>query len=312
MPSAWVRFASFSLLCLVLLGLVPLLSALFGTSMEFGAIAAQASAETGVPWTSNLWDVLRLCFAEPPLWLLVLGSSVPTLAALATLAGWRDPAGLREFLGRLRPRGDGTVSAGRLLTGYVMLGLTIVLCLLLSFWLRACLAPGAYTRGPSLLTPGFASALLVGAFLDQGAVLEEPGWRGFATPLLQGRVVSPLAAALLVGVVWGFWHVPRDVVSGVVERLGLAVYLLRFLPAFVLGTVAVSVAASWFMNRLGGSVLAAVAVHGLTNDALGIAGAVTIEQALTPFHQITKAIPLTLLAALLVLLDRRLGLRSAA
>jgi membrane protease YdiL (CAAX protease family) len=40
-----------------------------------------------------------------------------------------------------------------------------------------------------------------------GGGLEEPGWRGFALPLLQKRY-SPLRSSLLLAVIWTFWHWP--------------------------------------------------------------------------------------------------------
>lgn len=53
-----------------------------------------------------------------------------------------------------------------------------------------------------------AVALVVGSlilgFVD-GGISEEPGWRGFAYPVLQDRW-GALPAALLVGLVWAAWH----------------------------------------------------------------------------------------------------------
>jgi hypothetical protein len=307
----WKLFWTFSALCVLLLALIPLLSAIFGTSMDFAAVAARASQETGVPCTSNLWDVGRLSFAEPALWLLLLGSSVPTLAALSTLAIARDRDEWRSFARRLRVFGDRSGSTAGPLITYAGLIVSVVACVYLAFMIREWISPGAYTRHTEFFSIGIVWAILMAAFLDQGAVLEEGGWRGFATPLLQGHVSSSLAAAVLVGVVWALWHVPRDVVSGVIERLGLVEYTLLFLPAFTLGCVTTSILASYFMNRLGGSLLPAVMVHGLSNDAMGLSGAANIERALTPSHQITKAVPFALLAiGIIWIAGRDLGLRS--
>lgn len=53
-----------------------------------------------------------------------------------------------------------------------------------------------------LLSFAFPAALLALIFVDAGGVTEETGWRGFALPLLQERM-TPLAASLVVGVLWG-------------------------------------------------------------------------------------------------------------
>jgi membrane protease YdiL (CAAX protease family) len=40
-----------------------------------------------------------------------------------------------------------------------------------------------------------------------GGALEEPGWRGFGLPHLLERH-TPVTATLILGLVWGLWHVP--------------------------------------------------------------------------------------------------------
>ncbi len=40
-----------------------------------------------------------------------------------------------------------------------------------------------------------------------GGGLEEPGWRGFALPLLEKRY-SPFRCSLILAVIWAFWHWP--------------------------------------------------------------------------------------------------------
>jgi membrane protease YdiL (CAAX protease family) len=186
----------------------------------------------------------------------------------------------------------------------LMVGALVAVSLLRSF------LPGPeYVRPESFVGPGLIVAVLAAAFLDQGAVLEELGWRGFAHHELQASHLNPLVAAIVVGVGWGLWHVPRDLTGGVVERLGVLQYLLLYLPSFLAGTVTVSIIAAYFVNRASGSVIPAIIVHGLSNDSVGISGAASMEIALAPYHQATKALPFALLAVGIVLVaGKSLGL----
>jgi hypothetical protein len=308
MPAGWQRVGWFFALTFLLLLLIPLIeTALGGGGLDFEAAAARASAESGLAWTSSLWTVVRLCLVEPTLWLLVLGSAVPSLAALIVCC-WSGRSQIRRLLARLRPLGGG-VSWRAALGSYGLLAMALPACLLCVYALRSLLPGPEYAQPAGLFGPALAISLLTAAFLDQGAVLEELGWRGYAQPELQAGLVSPLGAALLVGVGWGLWHVPRDVVAGVIDRLGLVQYLLLFLPAFVAGTVTMSIIAAYFMNRSGGSIIPAIMVHGLGNDAVGLSGVAAMEVALSPYHQATKVLPFAVLAACIVAVSgRRLGL----
>jgi membrane protease YdiL (CAAX protease family) len=82
---------------------------------------------------------------------------------------------------------------------------------------------------------------------------EEPAWRGYLQPLLQQRF-SPLPAALLVGVAWGFWHLP----------LMGGEFAWRDVPAFLLSVFAAAVVLAAIWN-LSGSVLPAMVLHTLVN-----------------------------------------------
>ena len=43
--------------------------------------------------------------------------------------------------------------------------------------------------------------------------VEDLGWRGVMLPLLQPRF-APIYAGLIVGTVWGVWHIPAFLLSG--------------------------------------------------------------------------------------------------
>lgn len=70
---------------------------------------------------------------------------------------------------------------------------------------------------------------------------EEPGWRGYALPRLQQRH-TPVKATLILGMVWGIWHVPLYGPIGFVVPLALAFFY------------------TWIYNRTG-SVLLAILLH---------------------------------------------------
>jgi SAM-dependent methyltransferase len=96
------------------------------------------------------------------------------------------------------------------------------------------------------------------------ALGEEFGWRGYALPRLQ-KLYRPLPAALILGVVWAFWHLPYFVVAGNYPSPAA----LYFIP-FAIGIVASSVLISWIYNSTGGSLPATILYHAALNIAVAI------------------------------------------
>jgi membrane protease YdiL (CAAX protease family) len=91
---------------------------------------------------------------------------------------------------------------------------------------------------------------------------EEVGWRGYALPGLLPRR-SALMASLLLGVLWGAWHLPTFFVAEAPQ------YGLPF-PAFMILTVAYSVLFTWVYLHTEGSVLIATLLHGAINLSQGL------------------------------------------
>jgi membrane protease YdiL (CAAX protease family) len=296
------HFLAFYLLTFLLLGLIPGLSLIFNDgSMDFSEAAEKATLSTGIVWTSNILSVIRLSTVEPILLLTLLGSMAPALAAFSMLVFHRNRGLWKRFFRRLLPYQSCGIREASLL--YLGIFALLIPSLLFAFWFRTNL--GADYESSFRVSSAMITSILVISFLDQGALLEELGWRGYAQTELQQIAASPLQAAIIVGIAWGLWHLPRDITTGVIERLGYEEYLLKFLPSFLLGTVSVSVIAIYFSNRLGGSVIPAIVVHGITNDSIGISGIASISEALTPFHQITKNLPFALIAMGLVMFSGR-------
>jgi membrane protease YdiL (CAAX protease family) len=80
-----------------------------------------------------------------------------------------------------------------------------------------------------------------------GGGFEEPGWRGFALPRLQLRH-SPIRATLILGLVWGIWHIP--------------LYGLGFV-----GPICFVFFYTWLYNRTG-SILLCILLHASFTPAL--------------------------------------------
>lgn len=88
---------------------------------------------------------------------------------------------------------------------------------------------------------------------------EEIGWRGYALPRLQARY-NALISSLIIGVIWGIWHLPKYLVADRAE----------FQAAFglsVLGLMAAAVLYTWIYNSTGGSLLLATLFHAAGNTA---------------------------------------------
>jgi hypothetical protein len=116
---------------------------------------------------------------------------------------------------------------------------------------------GSALRGNLFTEPfPFASAQAVLVALALAAIkgpMEEFGWRGLALPLLQ-RKFAPLWAGLILGVIWGLWHLPAFLLSGTQQSEWS-------FTAFFLGCLAISVIATALFNRSRGSILLSAFFH---------------------------------------------------
>jgi membrane protease YdiL (CAAX protease family) len=90
---------------------------------------------------------------------------------------------------------------------------------------------------------------------------EELGWRGYALPLLLEKR-SAVSASLILGLIWGVWHLPTFVIPGTPQ------YGLPF-AAFVLLTIEYSILMTWVFLHTHGSVLIATLFHGAINLSQG-------------------------------------------
>jgi membrane protease YdiL (CAAX protease family) len=179
--------------------------------------------------------------------LVLLASSVPSLTAIVLTAIGLGGGALRKLLGRLLiwrvdPRWYLAVFLGPAALAGGMVAL------------NALVGGPAIGVGVPLLA---AVAMLAFSIFPGSALGEEIGWRGYALPRLQaGR--SALSASLVLGVVWGVYHLPLFFMGQAARPPSL------FVP-FIVSTIALSVVLSWVYNGTGGSLLMVVLIHATFN-----------------------------------------------
>jgi uncharacterized protein len=228
-----------------------------------------------VSWT--LWAPLIVLGDDLPgplaFVLLMLGSLVPSTVALILVASLIGRRGVLALLHRLLK--------GRVGLRWYLAVLALPL-----------LAPVAL--GLSILFGGPAPSVdntilgvlvfFVFSIFPGSALGEEVGWRGFALPLLQARS-SALRASLLIGVVWGCWHLPVWLASDV--------YPLSLFPSFVVSVIALSVLCTWIYNGTGGSLLLIVLLHAAANLPITVLITPLGEEMVQPFLIFTALMVVT-------------------
>lgn len=123
--------------------------------------------------------------------------------------------------------------------------------------------------------------LFVIPFLLVGAITngEELAWRGFVLPHLQARD-NALLSSLLLGAIWGLWHLPKFWATG--DIVGIA---------FAIGhNIAVAVLYTWVYNSTAGSLLLVTLLHAAYNTAY----------VFLPVNPVAAGSPFILLAVLIV------------
>src|ERR687890_2157607 len=229
-----------------------------------------------------------------PIWTFQAGS--PFIAALIVIPLTQGVAGLKELglrIIRWRVRWYWYVVA--IGVPLAVIGLTVGLNVALG------------ASAPSMVQYSSVSTILILFAVrlinpGDGALGEEPGWRGFALPGLQSSL-SPLVSTMILGVLVTVWHVPL---------LFLEEGLLRpsIIVGFLLGSFTVTFFYTWLFNHTGGSVLLSIVSH----SSQGTIQIGALWSASADFAQamLLNSVVLSVLAIGLVVFDRKAWLGPAA
>jgi uncharacterized protein len=172
--------------------------------------------------------------------LFFLAVYAPAIAAFTLVAYSGGLAGVWRFLGRLL-----LWRCSATWYFFLIVGIPVIFI------------AGSAIRG-NLFTEVFPfssyQALLVALVLAviKGPV-EEFGWRGFALPLLQ-RKFAPIWSGLILGSIWGLWHMPAFLLSGTQQSEWS-------FTVFFVGCLTISVIATVLFNRSRGSILLSAFLH---------------------------------------------------
>lgn len=203
---------------------------------------------TTLAWTWTLWGLLAVTEID---WqsgagsvIFLLGGLGPALTATMLVGLGRADESVRAFWRRcLDPR---LVS----LRWWMILVGVAVLPAAAARLLSAPRDEGLLVTAPTLF-------LVVGLL---AGVAEEPGWRGYAQQALRRRWTA-LTAGLVVGLVWGAWHLPLFFVAGTYQHGLDATGRLLWVGGILVGTVLYA----WLYEATSGATVIAVAFHALLN-----------------------------------------------
>jgi hypothetical protein len=192
----------------------------------------------------------------------------PTVSAVVVTGLARGAAAVRALLGALAPK-RGSLAWAEALRIYALLLACIVCGVALLVLLESLVRGGErlpqFTKVWALADwKLFAAGWLAALFTNQGGLLEELGWRGYAWPVLVRRIGSPLLAAVLLGVAWALWHMPREILPIAMGQFAFGKFLVDQ-ALFIASCIGMTIVAVTFVNYLGGSVLPAIIIHGTLN-----------------------------------------------
>jgi uncharacterized protein len=170
---------------------------------------------------------------------VIIGAFAPLLAAITLVArddGWK---GIKSFLGQaldfhIKP----VYLILALVLPLVIHVITHYLALAVGLDVAQTLFPTEIATAPIILAiPYFILMMVI------GGGQEEFGWRGYAQEPLQEKI-GVIPASLVIGVIWGIWHLPLWFMAGDLHSAYSFV-------AFVMMTTSISVIYAWLYNSSG-------------------------------------------------------------
>ena len=185
---------------------------------------------------------------------LLAGSFGPSVAALVIAGFTGGRSSIVSLLKRLiLVRVNWRVYV---ITFFLMPGIGLVFYLVLGISAKIALWKIATTM--IALVP--VNALLGGVIFGLGPLGEEMGWRGVLQSRLQGRA-NPVTTAIIVGLVWAFWHLPAFRFADFRNGLELS----QFIVLYPISTILIAFIMGHLWRWSNGSLFIAIFFHAVLN-----------------------------------------------
>jgi hypothetical protein len=190
--------------------------------------------------------------------LFSIGVTIPSLAGILFTYRYKGKKETKELL----KRG---------IKGFKIVWVIIILLLIPFLAITSLGLTAVITGSVNLLTDiprgliafvNFPFILVIG-----GPLIEEYGWRGFALDRLQSKW-NGTTSSIILGIMWGFWHIPAFFISGTSQNI-----LLEYLPLsaglFFIQIIFISIIMTWLYNNTERSILGSILFHTIWNTTFG-------------------------------------------
>jgi uncharacterized protein len=197
-----------------------------------------------IAWLAWLPAMLNPMIPQP---LSILGLFAPTMSAVIVLWWARGKAGVVALFKRYT---IWRFSIGWYLLALLLMPIIYTVALVVTrLSTHGSFANLFFANSPLFILVAYVYLMVI----NSG---EEVGWRGFALPLLQSVLPGPVTAGLVLGLIWGLWHLPLYINPEVATMP---------YPLFIALTVGLSLIYTHLFNRSMGSLWTVVMLHAATD-----------------------------------------------
>ncbi len=226
---------------------------------------------------------------------MLLGLLAPFIISLFMIFTAHNAALKKDFINRLiNPR---LINVKILPVFLLIMPFSVFVSIAISLLFGGSILQFQLAKGFSF-SSGFVPVLVL---LGLAAMFEELGWRGYAFDSLQSRYTS-FKASIIFGILWSLWHLPLVLVKNSYQY-EIFNQNIWFGLNFFVGIIPMGVIISLICMKNNKSILAAILFHFIVNIWQEVL-------AITQFTKCIQTLVLTVIAAVIVVMDKKLFLRN--